>query len=82
ILDVLLLTRLSPAMSRLYGSHLSIEFNYLLSLFFVRLASRIPVIANLDLFQSSELKQNLTTTITDPRYKTMLGGSRIRNGLY
>ncbi|CAF2036857.1 unnamed protein product [Rotaria magnacalcarata] len=77
ILDVLLLTRLSPAMSRLYGSHLSIEFNYLLSLFFVRLASRIPVIANLDLFQSSELKQNLTTTITDPRYKTMLGGSRI-----
>jgi hypothetical protein len=38
-------------MSRLYGSYLSIEFHYLLSLFFVRLAARIPVIANLDLFQ-------------------------------
>jgi len=65
-------------MSRLYGSYLSIEFHYLLSLFFVRLAARIPVIANLDLFQlvlyyffpilyiyisrNSELKQILTTT--------------------
>jgi hypothetical protein len=50
-LDVLLTVKLSPAISRLYGSHLSIEFHYLLSLFFIRLASKIPVIANLDLFQ-------------------------------
>ncbi|CAF3362886.1 unnamed protein product [Rotaria sp. Silwood1] len=76
ILDALLTVKLSPAMSRLYGSHLSIEFHYLLSLFFVRLASRIPIIANLDLFQSSELKQTLTTT-NDSRSKAGVSGSRI-----
>ncbi|CAF4177135.1 unnamed protein product [Rotaria sp. Silwood2] len=76
ILDALLAVKLSPAMTRLYGSHLSIEFHYLLSLFFVRLASRIPVIANLDLFQNSELKQALTTT-NDSRSKAGAGGSRI-----
>ncbi|CAF4279664.1 unnamed protein product, partial [Rotaria sordida] len=47
-----------------------------LSLFFIRLASRIPVIANLDLFQNSELKQNLTTTI-DSRSKGVAGSARI-----
>ncbi|CAF0806977.1 unnamed protein product [Adineta steineri] len=60
-LDGLLTSKLSKTISQLYGNHLSIEFHYLLSLFFIRLAERIPVIADLDLFQDSELKRILTT---------------------
>ncbi|CAF1624677.1 unnamed protein product, partial [Didymodactylos carnosus] len=68
VLETLLTIRLSNSMSSLFGAHLTIEFHYLLSLYFIRLAARIPVIANLEYFKSSELKQILTT-VSDSRYK-------------
>ena len=69
------MVKLSTQVARLYGSHLSIEFHYLLSLFFVRLAAKIPVIADLDRY--SDLKHIASATVTDTRSKGSVTGSRI-----
>ncbi|CAF0864674.1 unnamed protein product [Adineta ricciae] len=85
VLEGLLTSKLSPTLSQLYKSHLTIEFHYLLSLFFIRLAARIPVIADLDLFQNSELKEMLNGPISRTYRRTAANigdGTKVKSTIF